>query len=168
MKLAVIVMLAMLVGDANAAYFRLLHPLDEVKSGAFIRIGVPEDRISYGFQTTLIKHYASDGAVLVPGVSYSLFDIGVSKPDNAHPANLVLGPSLDISEPIKAVLLRGLDYVYPNSFQAVRALLWPAVEGKACVSTSVGPGLAVDPGDFKHYKTAKGALVLHAGLSAKF
>lgn len=169
MKNLLISALLLLPLSASAKpYFRVLNPLDEIKTGAFIHLGSTEDRISYGMQTTLIKHYASDGYLLIPGVSYSLLDVGFAKPDSSRGARVILGPSMDISEPVKELLRRGLDYMYPNRMLALRALLWPAVEGEPCVTISLGPGLAVDPGDFQDHKTVKGYAVLHAGLQAKF
>lgn len=150
-----------------APYFRLLRPLDEVKSGAFVKVGTPDDRIMYGFQTTLLKHQSADGFLFIPGVSWSLLDLGAAK-SQAGSFHAILGPSVDVSEPVKAVLLRLVKAVYPETFGSVKALLAPAVDGKACVAASLGPGLAADLGGLKAVRDIKGALVIHAGLSAKW
>jgi hypothetical protein len=153
--------------SASAAYFHLLRPLDEVKSGAFIKVGTPNERVAYGVQTTLIKHRAEDGYLMLPGVSWSLLDFGGAKTE-AGKLTLVAGPSIDLSEPIKAVVLAGINELWPDSMGAVKALLAPSVDGKACTAISVGPGLAADFGQLHDVKEIKGSLVFHAGLSAKW
>lgn len=166
MKYSLIVVL--LASSASASpYFRILRPLDEVKSGAFVKIGTPNDNVSYGFQTTLIKHRAEDGYLLLPGVSWSLLDIGGAKSESGS-LTAVLGPSVDVSEPVKAVLLSGLNWAWPTSLGSVKALLAPTVDGKACLAASVGPGLAADLGPMRSVKDIKGAFVMHFGLQSKW
>lgn len=154
---------------AATPYFRFLRPLDEVKSGAFVKVGTPNDNIAYGVQTTIIKHRAEDGYFLLPGVSWSLLDVGGAKSEHGS-LTAVLGPSIDLSEPVKAALLSGFNYLYPSSMGSIKALLAPAQAGKACLAASIGPGFAVDiDGDaFHDARRLKGALVVHAGLSAKW
>jgi hypothetical protein len=153
---------------AHAAYFHVLQPLDEVKSGVFIKVGAA-DNLAYGFQTTVIKHRAEDGALLIPGVSWSLLDVGAAKTDTGS-LSAVLGPSIDLSEPVKAVLLSGVKAAWPTSMGALKSLLAPAQDGKACVALSLGPGLAVERAERLFYDPMGmgGAFVLHAGLSAKW
>ncbi len=161
-------LLMLLAAPASAApYFRLLRPLDEVKSGAFIKLGTPNDNIAYGFQTTLIKHQSADGFLMIPGVSWSLLDIGAAKSEHGS-YDVILGPSIDLSEPLKAVLLGGVRSLYPDSMGSIKALLAPAVDGKACLAASMGPGVSIDPGPMHAAKDIRGSLVLHAGLSAKW
>ncbi len=163
------ILLVFLLASPAAAtpYFRILRPLDEIKSGAFIKIGTPNDNVAYGFQTTLIKHRAEDGYFLLPGVSWSLLDVGGAKTEGGK-ITAVLGPSVDLSEPVKGALLAGVRYLWPDGMGSVKALLAPAVDGKACLAASVGPGLAADLGPMHDVKEIKGALVLHAGLSARW
>lgn len=153
---------------AASPYFRFLRPLDEVKTGAFVKVGTPNDNVAYGFQTTIIKHKAEDGYFLLPGVSWALLDVGAAKTE-AGSLSAVLGPSIDLSEPVKALLLKGLDAASID-LKAVRALLAPAQDGKACVAASIGPGLGVERAErlFFDPQGIKGALVVHAGLSAKW
>ena len=165
---ALVVLILAAAPVAAKPYFRLLRPLDEVKSGVFVKVGTPNENVLYGFQTTIVKHYAEDGALFIPGVSCSFVDLGFSKPEGSGNANVVIGPSIDLSEPIKAAILKGVSAAYPTSMNSVKALLQPTEPGRASVAVSIGPGLAVDPGDLKDAKTVKGAFVLHFGLSAKF
>ena len=160
--LAVAALAGFCVLPAQASYFRVMQPMDEVKSGAFVKLGTPNDNVSYGFQTTIIKHTAADGYLLLPGASWSLLDVGAAKTNNGR-LMAVLGPSVDLSEPVKAVLLSGVRHLWPSSMGAVKALLAPAVEGKACLAASIGPGFALDVTD-----RTQGAAVIHAGLSAKW
>jgi hypothetical protein len=150
-----------------APYFRFLRPLDEVKTGAFIKIGTPNDNVTYGLQTTLVKHRAEDGYFLLPGVSWALLDVGGAKSPEGR-LTLVAGPSVDLSEPVKAALLSGFNRLWPTSMGAVKALLAPAQAGKACLAASLGPGFAADLGNLSAARGIRGALVLHAGLSAKW
>lgn len=150
-----------------APYFRFLRPLDEVKSGAFIKVGTPVDNIAYGFQTTLIEHQSADGFLFIPGVSWALLDVGAAKAEGGT-WHAVLGPSIDLSEPVKSLLLRGVRVVYPDGMGSLKALLAPAQEGKACLAASIGPGMAFDLGELKDAKRIQGAVVIHAGLSAKW
>lgn len=152
---------------ADAAYFRLLRPLDEVKTGAFLKLGTPHDAMSYGFQTTLVKHQAADGFLFMPGVSWSLLDVGGAKTE-AGAFTAVVGPSVDLSEPVKTVLLAGVRRLFPEGMGAVKALLAPAQDGKACLAASVGPGMAFDLGDLSDVHRVKGAAVVHFGLAAKW
>lgn len=157
------------VSPAQAAYFRVLRPLDEIKTGAFVKVGTPNENVSYGFQTTILKHQSADGFLLIPGVSWSLLDVGAAKSE-AGAVTAVLGPSVDLSEPVKAVLLAGLRHAVPNGLGSIKAMLAPAQDGKACLALSLGPGFAVEHAERVFYdpQHIAGALVAHAGLSAKW
>lgn len=166
-----LIILSALIFSAISAgakpYFRFLRPLDEIKSGAFVKIGTPNDNLFYGIQTTLIKHRAEDGYFILPGVSWSLLDVGGAKSESGK-ITAVVGPSVDLSEPVKAVLLSGVSYLWPSSMGSIKALLAPQQEGKASLAASIGPGLAVDLGPMHDVREIKGALVVRFGLSARW
>jgi hypothetical protein len=149
-------------------YFHWMTPLQELKSGVFVKTaGGGAAAPAYGFQTTLLKHSAEDGYFLLPGVSWSLLDVGAAKtPTGAFQA--VVGPSIDLSEPIKAVLLRGVRAAWPGTMGAAKALLAPSEPGKACVALSAGPGFGLEAGDLLKLRDYKGSLAIHFGLSAKW
>lgn len=167
-----VVALLTLSNPASAAYFRFLNPLDEVKTGAFFKLGTPVQNVNLGFTTTLIKHRAEDGYLFVPGVSWSLLDVGAFKPADGGNPNAVLGPSIDLSEPVKLILRRGLERLQGGgkyaSLDGLRAMLEPASAGRSNVALSIGPSLGVDPGALKDVRDIKGYALLHAGLSAKW
>ncbi len=153
---------------ASRPYFRILSPLEEIKTGVFLKLGTPVENVNVGAVATIIKHDAADGYLLIPGVGWSLLDVGGFAPPQGGPPNLVLGPSVDLSEPVKSVLRWGLKRVGLGG-TAATALLQPAkAEDPWSCAASIGPSWALDPGDLSSARQMKGYFILHAGLAAKW
>lgn len=169
LELLVLVMIfavlsAMVPKTASAAYFRLLNPLDEVKTGAFIKPGAADPGGNFGFTTTLVKHDFKDGFFLIPGISWSLLDLGAFQ--DADGPNFVAGPSVDLSEPVKLVLRRGLAAL-GRTPEGLAAIVAPASPGEKSVGLSLGPGWGLVP-NWKDGTKSRGFFTFHAGISAKW
>lgn len=168
MRKLIFVALAFLAQPALAKPYFRYEPLSALRTAAYFKVGTPVDNVLWGMETTVLKHHAEDGYILIPGVGWSLLDVGYAKPANGHVGGLVLGPSVDISEPMKALLLKGLDRLSPDKFQALRFILQPWSPDRGYVGLSLGPSIALEPGDFQSLRAVTGRFVFHAGLVAKF
>lgn len=127
-------------------YFRLLdlnHP--QVNAGTFLDL---KGNVSPGVEVAVITHAAKDGYFILPGEDWTALAIGFETgPEKA----LTFGPSVNLSGPVKAVLLSGLNYAAPNDYTNLKSVLAPVQEGGRDVSLSLGPALVVQP--FKGFRS---------------
>lgn len=121
-------------------YFRLLdlaHPT--LNAGTFLDL---KGNVAAGFEVAVITHSARDGYFILPGEDWTLLAVGfLTGPDKA----VAIGPSVNLSGPVKAVLLAGVNYLAPNDYANLKGILAPAQEGGRDVSLSLGPALVVKP-----------------------
>lgn len=119
------------------------HPgFNQIASGLFFPIAGAENQQSAGFITPAIEHDAKDGALLIPGVSYNLLNLGYKgSVSNLHDflhGSLVAGPSVQLGEPTKKALRMVCAFALPNwdvQWGALKAVLSP---GSDSVYADVG------------------------------
>lgn len=145
-------------------YFRF-EALDNLKTSAVFCPAGNADAVAWGTETAVFRHHAEDGYFLIPGVSWDVLDVGASKGERW---SALIGSSVDLSEPVKAMALRGLDWLAPEKFGALRLFLEPAPLGAKSFTLNLGPGLSLDPGDGKHLRDIRGAFVFHVGGVVRF
>lgn len=171
MKKLLLLSLLMGLGQfrAEAAYFRF-EPGKDVQGLVALPLGGGiKGGALYGSKTSVFKHHHEDGFLLIPGVDWSLLDAGFVKPDTQKNLIGVFGPSMDTSEPLKAILLSALKKATGEDVLAgLKYLLRPASPGDKSVTVNLGAGLAVDPGDLKDSRNVRGAPIFTAGLQARF
>lgn len=81
-------------------YFR--PGFSESHVGGFLKLGTPNDNVAWGVSVPAVVHDQADGFLFIPGIDWDLLDLGYAH--TAEQNNLfVFGPSVNLSEPVKAV-----------------------------------------------------------------
>lgn len=155
--------------SAAKPYFRIATPFEEIKSGAFFAPGASQNEIRIGLMTPVIYHDSDDGYLFVEGVDWDLLDVGWVMATESMRGTLVFGPSLNIEEPIKKLLLKGVDKLpgggKAGSYGALRSVLkseGDASKAYLALGASFGLETASTLGQFK------GHLLLFSTFNKKF
>lgn len=159
--LVVLSLLAVIcAGDAHSAPYFRFRPFRTVSAGAFVPIAGGTDDVRAGLLTPVLSHDSADGYLLIPGVNWHLLTLGVVLPDGGRPASVTAGPAIDLSEPIKSLLRKGIDRLpsADGNYGGLRSLL----RADADLTANVGPSLAVSLSD------GRMQLLLAAGLNKRF
>jgi len=160
----------MLLASPAAAgpYFRF-SPLTEIRSGAFFKPTASEDEISVGFVSPLIYHDKDDGYLLIPGVDWDLLDIGWILPTESWRGTAVFGPSINMEEPVKTIMRKGIRYLpggrAAGSYGALRRILAPAGDGERAF-LALGPAFGLETAS--RLKQFKGHFIMSATLNKRF
>lgn len=157
----------MLAQDVSAKPYFRFEPLNDIKTTAVFPLAGNTDGMGFGTDTAVLRHHSEDGYLFLPGVSWDLLDAGAVKGDHWK---AILGPSVDLSEPVKQYALWALDKLTgQDQFGALRWAFKPQdPNAPKRWNLSLGPSLEVDPGDGFHLKQFKGAFVWHVGGAVKF
>lgn len=149
------------------------HPgFNQIASGLFFPLAGALNKQSAGFITPAIEHDAKDGALLIPGISYNLMNLGYKgSASNLHDflhGSIVAGPSVQLGEPAKAFARAACSLLLPNwssQYGALKAILSP---GSSSTYADVGvyAGLPLNGlGDITHIRPS---VDLAATLVKKF
>lgn len=152
-----------LTGPASAGPYFRFEPLQSWKTSAVFGVTGSASSIAWGNETTVIRHHAEDGFLLIHGLSWDALDLGATKADRWRP---LIGSSLDLSEPMKALILASFEQ-FAEPGETLYSFLAPSKPGEKSFSLNLGPGLSVDPGNWNRLRDVRGSLIFHAGLTAK-
>ena len=150
-------------------YFRV-NPLQKIESGAFLKLGTPQGgNVKLGVMSPVVWHDSKDGYWLVPGVDWSLLNVGVIAPTSLDSGSLLLGPGFKLDEPVKALLRRGLEFLPGVRNEGAYGFLKDVTApGDDSVYLSVGPMWALSPNGTWNPGKWRGSLQLGATLAARW
>ena len=154
-----------LSAPASAEQYFQFRPLSEIHSGGFFRLGTPVDNVRTGVVTPVIVHDKAWGHWLIPGVTWTLLNVGGVFPTSGGKDGLMaLGPSVNLDEPIKAGLRWGVDRLPgdPAAYSALRSILAPAAGDG--VYLAAGPMFALEMPDIYRTVSWRGALLFGVTL----
>lgn len=136
-KLAVVIFLALPMAASAEPYFRV--GFNQVAGGMFWPLAGAESDRQAGFLTSVIEHRAESGYLLIPGLNYSLLNLGYIGEtqggwDNFFAGKIALGPSIQGGDLIKTLVRRAAEnwlpyYTQEGSYGALKALLAPGAQG---------------------------------------
>ena len=168
-KIAMMLLVGM-AGMAEAGPYFRVSPLSKIETGAFLKLGSPQGgNVKLGLISPVIWHDSKDGYWLVPGVDYSLLNIGVLTPTNLDSGSLLLGPGLKLDEPIKALVRRAVEFLPgAKNARAYGFLRDVSAPGEENLFLSVGPMWGLSPNGTWDVSKWRGSLQLGATLAARW
>jgi len=148
MKRTMMMLVLLLVAGPVLAgpYFRI-DPLSEIRTGGFFKLGASADHVNWGMTTRVIYHSSADGHLLIKGVDWDLLDVGGYYKADTKKGALVFGPSINLEEPVKKVLLRGIQFLPKGKdldhYTMLRRVLQPGGDDKSYLA--LGPQFGLEP-----------------------
>lgn len=140
----IVLLLAFVSVQAKAEPYLKFAPFSETYAGAFFKLGAAQNDTSLGIVTPVLMHKATS----TRDVSWNALNAGWIKATSpASKGAIALGPSVQLGEPLKAVLRRGVGFLPggsdTSSYGALRAILSPADDSHA-IYLEIGPVWVLD------------------------
>jgi hypothetical protein len=165
-KIILSLALVFLAGQARAGYFRgldLNHP--QTSMGTFSDLRGNSDA---GGNLALITHSRADGCIIKGFcIDWTPLAIGGTLGNNLGGASLGLGASANLLPATEALLLTGINALFPAADRAVaiKKLLSPSIGGSPDISIAIGPHWSYV---FTDGLKGKGIVTLFSGAAWKF
>ena len=162
-------LMSMSVPVMAGPYFRF-EPFSETKQGAFFGPLDSAEDIKLGTIMPIIRHHAEDGHLIFSGIDWDLLNVGWQFPTDNIRGTAVLGPSINLEEPIKSLLRKGVDRLpgakKKGSYGALRYLFKPGTPEEEKMFLALGPSFGLETAD--KLSKWKGRFLISLTLNKRF